>query len=155
MVDVVVCCVRKLLMFSPCKITVGSWNHVMFSVSGIQSCSNRTFARVCQSKQCSEGISGACSFQVELLPRAEWSAAEVTHGLSDAVQCLLSCVTVKKGTYCPNSAGRGLPANSARMGASSSNPVCLSLIFTKGLCASQVLKSSILSLLFLPSAEMF
>ncbi|CAM9159942.1 unnamed protein product [Pylaiella littoralis] len=30
---------------------------------------------------------------VELLPRAEWSAAEVTHGLSDAVQCLLSCVT--------------------------------------------------------------
>lgn len=30
---------------------------------------------------------------VDLLPRAEWSAAEVTHGLSDAVQCLLSCVT--------------------------------------------------------------
>lgn len=33
--------------------------------------------------------------QVDLLPRAEWSAAEVTHGLSDAVQCLLSCVTVR------------------------------------------------------------
>ncbi|CAM9387937.1 unnamed protein product, partial [Ectocarpus sp. 13 AM-2016] len=30
---------------------------------------------------------------VELLPRAEWSAAEITHGLGDAVQCLLSCVT--------------------------------------------------------------
>lgn len=43
----------------------------------------------------SQDACGANSLQVELLPRAEWSAAEVTHGLSDAVQCLLSCVTVR------------------------------------------------------------
>ncbi|CAM9110838.1 unnamed protein product [Choristocarpus tenellus] len=31
---------------------------------------------------------------VDLLPRAEWSAAEVTHGLGDAVQAFLDCLLV-------------------------------------------------------------